>query len=573
MTFIFNLLKPYKIRLFFALLLKSIAALADLMIPFLIAYMIDTQIPALNDGDSLMPLYLNGVLMVFIALLGWILNVISNRSSEYIASKAVETLRSDLFISIEGLSAHDVDTFSKPSLISRMTTDTYNIYRAAAIIQRLGIRAPVLLIGGILLSFTFDAVLTLVMVLMLPFVSIIIYQASKKGIPLYKKNQFLMDQLIRKLREFITGARVVRALSMNDHEMEQFQHINQTSNESELYANKVMARVNPMMNIVMNIGLVVVLVIGAYRLNLGFTKIGAIMAFVTYFTIILNAMMGITRIFVLSSRAAASSERIEDVLNQKAEVQEGQEKYQVDTQYPHIEFNNVSFSYLKKTKQIKNMSFTLYKGQKLGIIGATGSGKSTIAKLLLRFYDADEGEIKIYGKNIQSYTLHSIRNQMGAVLQQDMIFNADIAFNVSLHHDQKDIETSLHQAQASFVFDKDDGIETILTTTGTNISGGQKQRLLIARALYKKPDLLILDDASSALDYQTDQKLRKTLHDNYQETTMVIIAQRIASIKHCDLILYIDQGQIIDAGTHEELISKHASYQAIVKHQLGGVAL
>lgn len=573
MTFIFNLLKPYKIRLFFALLLKSIAALADLMIPFLIAYMIDTQIPALNNGDSLMPLYLNGALMVSIAFLGWVLNVIANRSSEYIASKAVETLRSDLFVSIEGLSAHDVDTFSKPSLISRMTTDTYNIYRAAAIIQRLGIRAPVLLIGGILLSFTFDAVLTLVMVFMLPFVSLIIYQASKKGIPLYKKNQFLMDQLIRKLREFITGARVVRALSMNDHEMAQFQHINQTSNESELYANKVMARVNPMMNIVMNIGLVVVLVIGAYRLSLGFTKIGAIMAFVTYFTIILNAMMGITRIFVLSSRAAASSERIEDVLTQDIEVQEGQELYQVNTKHPHIEFNNVSFSYLKKTNQLKNISFQLYKGQKLGIIGATGSGKSTIAKLLLRFYDADEGDIKIYGKDIKSYTLHSLRNQIGAVLQHDMIFNEDIAFNVSLHHHQKDVETSLFHAQANFVFDKEEGIDTTLTTSGTNISGGQKQRLLIARALYKNPDLLILDDASSALDYQTDQKLRKTLHDNYQETTMVIIAQRIASIKHCDLILYIDQGQIIDAGTHDELIAKHPSYQAIVQHQLGGVAL
>lgn len=297
------------------------------------------------------------------------------------------------------------------------------------------------------------------------------------------------------------------------------------------------------------------------------------MAFVTYFTIILNAMMGITRIFVLSSRAAASSERIEDVLNQVIEVQEGQDIYQVDTNYPHIEFNNVSFSYLKKTKQLKNISFKLYKGQKLGIIGATGSGKSTIAKLLLRFYDADEGNIKIYGKDIKSYTLHSLRNQIGAVLQQDMIFNQDVAFNVSLHHDQKDIETSLQHAQASFVFDKEEGINTLLTTSGTNISGGQKQRLLIARALYKNPDLLIFDDASSALDYQTDQKLRKTLHDNYQETTMVIIAQRIASIKHCDLILYIDQGQIIDAGTHDELFKKHASYQAIVKHQLGGVAL
>jgi ATP-binding cassette subfamily B protein len=573
MTFIFNLLKPYKIRLFFALLLKSIAALADLMIPFLIAFMIDIQIPALKEGDLLTPLYLNGGLMVLIALLGWVLNVISNRSSEYIASRAVETLRSELFTSIEKLSAHDVDVLSKPSLISRMTTDTYNIYRAAAIIQRLGIRAPVLLLGGILLSFTFDAVLTLVMVLMLPFVSFIIYQASKKGIPLYKKNQFLMDQLIRKLREFITGARVVRALSMNMYEMEQFQTINQTSNESELYANKVMARVNPMMNIVMNIGLVVVLVIGAYRLNLGFTKIGAIMAFVTYFTIILNAMMGITRIFVLSSRAAASSERIEEVLKREIEVQEGTEIYQVDMRFPHIEFNNVSFSYLKKTQQLKHISFQLYKGQKLGIIGATGSGKSTIAKLLLRFYDADEGNIKIYGKDIKSYTLHSLRNDIGAVLQQDMIFNEDIAFNVSLHHDQKEVEKALNQAQASFVNEKEEGIHRNLTTSGTNISGGQKQRLLIARALYKNPDLLILDDASSALDYQTDQKLRKTLHDDFKETTMVIIAQRIASIKHCDLILYLDHGKIIDSGTHDELMKRHPSYQAIVKHQLGGVAL
>ena len=573
MTFIFKLLKPYKIRLFFALLLKSIAALADLMIPFLIAYMIDTQIPRLQEGDSLLPIFLNGGLMVIIALLGWILNVISNRSSEYIASKAVETLRSDLFISIESLSAQDVDTLSKSSLISRMTTDTYNIYRAAAIIQRLGIRAPVLLLGGILLSFTFDVVLTLVMVIMLPFVSIIIYEASKKGIPLYKKNQFLMDQLIRKLREFITGARVVRALSMNDHEMHQFATINQTSNQSELHANKVMARVNPMMNIVMNIGLVVVLMIGAYRLSLGVTKIGAIMAFVTYFTIILNAMMGITRIFVLSSRAAASSERIEEVLHQVADVQEGQDAYQVNSSYPHIEFKNVSFSYLKKTNQLDDISFKLYRGQKLGIIGATGSGKSTIAKLLLRFYDVDRGTIKIYGKDIKSYTLHSLRHHFGAVLQQDMIFHDDIAFNVTLHHDQKDIETVLQDAQASFVFDKEEGIHTTLTTSGTNISGGQKQRLLIARALYKKPDLLILDDASSALDYQTDQRLRKTLQDHYGQTTMVIIAQRIASIKHCDLILYMDHGKIIDAGTHEELLQKHKSYQTIVKHQLGGAIL
>ena len=573
MTFIFEMLKPYKLRLSFALLLKSVAALADLMIPFLIAYMIDTQIPALNPGDSLLSIYLNGGLMVLIALLGWILNVTANRSSEYIASRAVETLRSDLFLAIENLSSQDIDTFSKPSLISRMTTDTYNIYRAAAIIQRLGIRAPVLLIGGILLSFSFDAILTFVMIAMLPFVSIIIFQASKKGIPLYKKNQFLMDQLIRKLREFITGARVVRALSMNDYEMDQFRNINQTSNESEQYANKVMARVNPMMNIVMNIGLVIVLIIGAYRLSLGFTQIGAIMAFVTYFTIILNAMMGITRIFVLSSRAAASSERVEEVLHTDIDIDNGTSLYETKENVPHIEFNHVTFSYLKKTNQLKDVSFKLFKGQKLGIIGATGSGKSTIAKLLLRLYDVDQGAIHIFGKDIKDYDLKSLRQHIGAVMQQDMIFHDDIAFNVSLNHEDQEIDYALKDAQASFVFDKEDGIHTELTTSGTNISGGQKQRILISRALYKKPDILILDDATSALDYQTDQQLRHALKENYQDTTMIIIAQRIASIKHCDLIIYLDHGKVIDIGDHATLIKNNPGYQLIVKHQLGGAVL
>ncbi len=573
MRLIFTHLKDYKIRLIVSLLLKSLAAFADLLIPFLIAYMIDKQIP--NITNNYTPLYLNGVLMVLIALLGWIMNVIANRMSEYTAAKIAETVRKEMFKSILDLSQSQVDTISKPSLISRMTTDTYNIYRAAAIIQRLGIRAPILLLGGIILSFTLDPILTLVLIIMLPPVTWIVYYGSKKGIPLYAKNQALMDQLIRKLREFITGSRVVRALSMHEYEMSSFSAINKESNEAELYANKVMALINPVMTIVMNIGLVVVLILGAIRLTNNQTEIGAILAFITYFTIILNAMMGITRIFVLSSRASASSNRIFEVNELKDDMIEGNFLYEthLKDQVPHIVFDHVSFSYLGVTNQLEDISLTIYHGQSLGIIGPTGSGKTTLVKLLNRFYDPQHGHIFIYGKDIKDYQKKSLREEIATVLQHDMIFHDTIAYNISLDHyvapDPKAIET----AQADFIYDKPLQLEEVLTTHGNNVSGGQKQRILISRALHAQTDLLILDDATSALDYQTEQRFREGLDLHYKDTTKIIVAQRIAAIKSCDLILFMEHGKISASGTHDELMQTCPSYKMIAEHQLGGEVL
>lgn len=575
MKMILRLVRPYWQMLVISLSFKSVGALADLFLPWLIAYMIDKEIPRLQSdpNSNLSTLYMLGALMVIIAFLGLYLNVAANRKAEMIAALSVKGLRHDLFSKIERLSANQVDLLTRPSLISRMTTDTYNMYNATASMQRLGVRAPVLLIGGILMSLLLDPILTLIMVAMLPLIIIIVYYSSKKGIPLYKKSQGFVDQLVRKLREYIAGARVVRALSMSDHEKEMFDEANQNTVGSELKANITMAKINPMMNAVMNVGLVFVLIAGAYRLNEGKTEIGQIMAFVTYFTIILNAMMSITRVFVLASRATASAERIDEVLNMQDDLIDGNLSIERKDDIPHIEFRNVSFSYNQKESNLKNISFKLYQGQTLGIIGATGSGKTTLIHLLMRFYDVDEGEILVYGKNIKELKQQELRQSIGVVFQNDLIFADSIFGNIQFNRKgitDEDIETATRVAQAEFIYDKENDMAYQMAQRGMNLSGGQKQRVLIARAIAGKPDIMILDDASSALDYKTDMKMRKAIRKEMADTTMIIIAQRIASLKDSDLILLIDDGKIISSGTHQELMKSSSIYQEIAFYQLGG---
>ncbi len=575
MRMIFRLIKPYWRMLTVSLTFKSLAALADLFLPWLIAYMIDTTIPALRMAaePDLMPLFQLGGLMIVIAIVGVILNISANRKAEYIASHAIQGLRHDLFQKMENLSARQVDFLTRPSLISRMTSDTYNMYNATAVMQRLGVRAPVLLVGGILMSLLLDPVLTLIMVAMLPLIIIIVYGASKKGIPLYKRTQEFLDQLIRKLREYITGARVVRSLSMHDHEIAAFERANQQTVTAELTAHITMAKINPLMNAVMNIGLVLVLIVGAYRLASGQAQIGQIIAFVTYFTIILTAMMSVTRIFVLSSRATASAQRIDEVLDMPVDMQDGSEDVRPDPTRPLITFDNVSFSYNQKESNLKHINFDIYQGQTLGIIGATGSGKTTIINLLMRFYDVDEGAILIYGQNIKDLKAAGLRKRIGVVFQNDLIFADSIYGNIQFNRDKitdEDIEKATRVAQAEFIYEKEHDLQHQMAQKGMNLSGGQKQRVLIARALAGKPDVIVLDDASSALDYKTDMNMRKALKQELSTTTMIIIAQRIASIKDADKILLIDEGAVIATGTHQELMRTSTIYRDIAHYQLGG---
>lgn len=572
---ILQLLKPYKKTLSVSLTLKSLGTMADLFLPFLIAYMIDDVIPKTETGN-LMPFYLVGLLMLAIALVGWIMNIIANRTAERIAASAIKQLRHDLFEKIEGLSSKQVDHFTRPSLISRMTSDTYNLYNATAGIQRLGVRAPVLLLGGIIMSFLVDPILTLVMVATLPFIGILVFRVSKRGIPLYKEIQIKTDKLIRTVREFITGARVIKALSMSKHEEERFDKDNTQTVKGELKAHYTMAVINPTMNAIVNVGLVLVLVFGAYRIDQNYIQKGDITAFVTYFTLILNAMMSITRVFVMISRAQASGARVDEVLLIKDDILDGNELVEEYDLEPHIEFNNVSFSYNKQKDNISNISFKLYKGQTLGIIGSTGSGKTTLINLLMRFYDIDSGRISYYGKDIKSLKIESLRKTIGLVLQQDLIFSESIYENIQFNRtkiEQMDVELATKIAQAEFIYERDDAFDNQMATRGMNLSGGQKQRVLIARAIAGKPKLLILDDASSALDYQTDMKMRQALNDALNDTTKIIIAQRISSIKDADLILVLEQGRIIAKGTHDELLKSSENYQKLANHQMGGVAV
>jgi len=575
MKMILRLVRPYWRMLTVSLTFKSVGALADLFLPWIIAYMIDVEIPKLQaeTNASLNSLYMLGGVMVIIAFLGLYLNVAANRKAEMIAAITVKGLRHDLFSKIERLSANQVDFLTRPSLISRMTTDTYNMYNATASMQRLGVRAPVLLLGGILMSLLLDPMLTLIMVAMLPLIIIIVYFYSKKGIPLYKRTQISVDKLVRKLREYVSGARVVRALSMSNHEMMKFDDANKNTVDSELKATITMSKINPMMNAVMNVGLVVVLVIGAFRLDLGVTQKGQIMAFVTYFTIILNAMMSITRVFILASRATASAERIDEVLNMPDDMKDGTEPVVKNVSLPHIEFKNVSFSYNQKESNLKEISFKLYQGQTLGIIGATGSGKTTIINLLMRFYDVDTGASNIYGKDIRDLEQNDLRQRIGVVFQNDLIFADSIYGNIQFNRNaitDQDIETATRVAQAEFIYDKTDDFNHIMAQKGMNLSGGQKQRVLIARAVAGKPDIMVLDDASSALDYKTDMNMRKSLKKELKDTTMIIIAQRISSLRDSDLILLIEDGKIVDSGTHDELMKTSQMYQEIAIYQMGG---
>jgi len=558
-----------------SLTFKSVGALADLFLPWIIAYMIDTAIPNLQDSGSsnLQSLYMLGGLMVLIAFIGLYLNVAANRKAEMIAAITVKGLRHDLFSKIERLSARQVDMITRPSLISRMTTDTYNMYNATASMQRLGVRAPVLLIGGIFMSLLLDPVLTLIMVAMLPLIIIIVYFFSRKGIPLYAQTQGYVDQLVRKLREYISGARVVRALSMSGHEIEKFDEANKNTVNAEQKATITMSRINPLMQSVMNIGLVLVLVAGAFRIDQGVTEKGQIIAFVTYFTIILGAMMSITRIFVLSSRATASANRIDEVLNMPEDMKDGFELIETVRETPIVEFRDVYFSYNQKESNLKGISFKLFQGQSLGIIGATGSGKTTIINLLMRFYDVDSGSILFYGKDIRTIQQNDLRRRIGVVFQNDLIFADTIFGNIQFNRDiitNEDIAAATRVAQAEFIYDKNDEMNHQMAQRGMNLSGGQKQRVLIARAVAGKPDIMVLDDASSALDYKTDMNMRVALKKELKETTMIIIAQRISSLRDSNLILLIEDGEILAAGTHQELMESCEMYQEIAYYQLGG---
>jgi len=560
-------IKPNAGRITLGLIIKLAGTVTDLLIPWILAYMIDTVVPlgsvkALLEWGGAMALCAGG------SLAG---NIIANRMAARTSGNITRRIRYDLFEKISSLSCEGLDAFTIPTLISRLTSDTYNVHTMLARIQRLGVRAPILLVGGVAITLTIDPVLALVLIAMLPLTGLSVYLISKKGIPLYQAVQRRADLLVRTLRENITGVRVIKALSKTPYEKKRFAASNLALYTAEKKVAGTMALSGPLMGIFLNLGLVGVLLAGAYRVNAGLTMPGEIIAFMTYFSLILNSMLSITKIFILTSKGYASFKRISEVLEAPADLV----VLPPDVRESgfHIDFENVSFAYKGSGAGVKDVSFAVKRGQTLGIIGATGSGKSTLIRLLMRFYDADTGSVRIGGQNVKSIPAGELHTKFGVVFQNDILFADTIAENIDFGRNlgREAVENAARSAQAAeFIEAFVDGLGHRLTVKGANLSGGQKQRVLIARAFAGEPEILILDDASSALDYATDAKLRRAMGSLKAETTKIIIAQRISSVMHADTILVMEAGRIAAAGSHESLMAGSEIYREIGLSQLGG---
>lgn len=564
---ILRYLKPYLKQIFVGLSIKSSATIMELFLPWLLAYVIDKVIPTKN----ITTVVIFGLLMFISSLLALLGNITANRMAARISSDAIENLRNDSYAKILSFSNRTVDQFTIPSLISRMTSDTYHIYRMFNVIQRIGIRAPILLLGSIVMMLFIDPFLAFVLIALLPVITVVVILISKVSIPFYDRLQSSLDQLIRVVRENITGIRVIKALAKESFEKDKFEKVNRDVSKKEKTAGYIIASLNPLMNLILNLGLVLIVYIGASRVMQGLSKSGSIIAYLSYFSLILNSFLAINRIFLLFSRANASANRIMEIL-EKNDYVELLEQTPVETEN-HIEFRNVHFSYNQTKNDIVNLSFSIKRNSTFGIIGSTGSGKSTIAQLLLRFYEIDEGQILISGQDIRSYDLNELRRKFGVVFQQDVLFSFSVKENIQFgrNMDLEAITEASELAQArSFIEQLNDRYDERVLRQGANFSGGQKQRMLIARALANHPEIIVLDDASSALDYKTDAELRAAIKEHINATT-ILITQRVSTVLNADCILVIEDGKMVGLGTHEELAQNCELYKELIQLQIGGL--
>lgn len=563
-------LKPYSKRIALGTVIKIVGTITELFLPWILSYMIDEVAPEKNVAR----IFLWGAVMLACAVVALFGNITANRMASKVARDTTESMRFDLFDKTLNLSARQTDGFAMPSLVSRLSSDTYNVHNMIGMIQRLGIRAPMLLIGGIVVTFMVEPVLALVLLATMPFLVLLAVLVAKKGTSLYTKLQKTVDTMVRKIRDIYSGIRVIKALSRTEYEKKSFETINKNVSSSETRAGLTTGVTNPIMNLFLNLGMTAVILVGAYRVSAGLTKAGQIIAFMTYFTLMLNAVISVGRIFVMYSKGIASSRRICEVLNAPADLLteeidlEGSSE--ADSDRAQIRFEHVSFSY-DGGKVLDDVSFSIGKGETFGIIGATGSGKTTIIMLMMRFYDADEGNIYIDGRDIRTFDKKELRRRFGVVFQNDFLFSDTVRNNVDFHRGISDgeLEKALKFAQADFIFGNDEGLNYGLAAKGANFSGGQKQRLLVARALSGEKDVIVLDDSSSALDYKTDAALRKALKENFSDRTIIMIAQRISSVRHADKILVLDDGKAAGLGSDEELRESCPLYGEILRSQGG----
>ncbi len=573
MKTVIKYLKPYFNRMTLGLFIKITGTMVELLLPYILSHILKNVVAA----GELKNILSWGALMIVCAATALLCNIIANRMAARVSRDFSESVRRDLFKKTLSLSSKQLDRFTIPSLESRITTDTYHVHNFVSMMQRMGVRAPFLLIGGITITLIMDSFLALVMISILPLIFITVYYISKKGVPLYTKVQNSVDKMVRVVREDSQGIRVIKALSKEPFEHKRYDRVNNALARDEKRAGITMGAVNPIMTALMNGGIVAVVALSASRVSAGLSDPETVIAFMQYFTLISMAMMSVTRIFVMFTKCAASAKRIAEVLDTEPDLAVLDKKDYPDIESSaHIEFKDVCFSYEGVKNDIENISFSLEKGQSLGIIGATGSGKSTLLKLLLRFFDVRSGGIYINGENIRTIDQDRLSSFFGTAMQNDFLYSDSVFENIRFGRDldEEQIRAAAKIAQAEdFIEGFPEKYEHTLSQKATNISGGQKQRLLIARAIAANPDILILDDSSSALDYKTDASLRSALKTSLPSSTVITVAQRVSSVKDCDLILVVDEGRIIGSGKHSELLETCPPYSEIASSQMGGAII
>ena len=573
MRLIFRYLKPLRRAMAFGLSIKVLATLLELALPYILSHILDNVVPM----GQILPVLIWGGAMILCAFGAFLGNVIANRNAAKVARDASRGIRHDLFHATMHLTSRETDAFTVPSLESRLTSDTYNVHHFIGMMQRIGVRAPILLLGGMAITLVLDHRLALIMIATLPLLGISVFLITKRGLPLYADTQKAVDGMVRVVREDCGGVRVIKALSREDYERRRFDAANKRLVACEQRAGTAMALSQPLMSLFLNLGLVGVILTGAYFVNDGLSEPGRIIAFIQYFTLMSTAMTVITRIFVQTTKSAASANRIDEVLQTYAAHGAQNESHApalTDDEH-FLVFEDVCFSYNGRRNNLSHVSFSLPRGGTLGVIGATGSGKSTLIQLLMGFYDCDSGQIRIGGQPTQAFDEKALHSLFGVVMQNDFVAADTVAENIRFGREIED--GAMHRAAriaqaADFIEAFDDTYEHPLTAKGTNLSGGQRQRLLIARAIAGDPEILILDDASSALDYRTDAALRRAIREELHTTT-VVVAQRVSSVMHADHILVLEQGCVIGAGKHEELLQSCPAYKEISDSQMGGAFL
>ena len=572
MKTIWKYLKQYKKECVYAPLFKMLEALFELYVPLVISAIIDVGIVNRDFG------YIRNrcLILVLLAVVGLTCSI----TAQYFAAKAgvgcATQMRLHLFEHIQSLSFTELDTLGTSTLITRMTSDINQVQNGVNLVLRLFLRSPFIVFGAMIMAFTIDVKAAMIFVVTIPALAVVVFGIMLLTRPLYRKVQSRLDKILGITRENLSGVRVIRAFNMEEAETRQFEGENELLNHTQKLVGKISGLLNPLTYLIINIAIIVLIWTGALRVQAGSLTQGQVVALYNYMSQILVELIKLANLIVSISKALACAKRIENVFDIHSSMQDGdfsgEENRSAGDNETVVEFRNVMLQYKGAgAPSLTGLSFQVKRGETVGIIGGTGSGKTSLVHLIPRFYDATEGEVLVDGRNVKEYTLEALRKKTAIVMQKSLLFQGSIRENILWGREsasEDEIKEALQIAQAADVVDKKEKhLEEYVEQGGRNFSGGQKQRLSIARAVIRKPEILILDDSSSALDFATDAALRKAIHGLKPSATVFIVSQRAASMMHADKILVLDDGQIVGMGTHRELLKNCETYQEIYYSQ------